>query len=78
MRTRTRLSIQPERNSRTPVSVTVSTILYGNLRLMKSSTLAVLKRLMSLKGTTLPSSNRTMCGSSLAPILRANSFSCSV
>ena len=43
MRTRTRLSIQPERKSSTLLSVTVSTILYGNLRRMNSITSTVLK-----------------------------------
>ena len=42
MRTRTRLSLHPEMKSRTLLSVTVSTILYGSLRRMNSSTLTVL------------------------------------
>ena len=41
------MSFQPERKSRTLLSVTVSTNLYGSFRLMNSSTLTVLKCLGS-------------------------------
>ena len=56
MRTRTRLSLHPEMKSRTLLSVTVSTILYGSLRRMNSSTLTVLNCLSLGKQAHMTSS----------------------